>query len=108
MYFQGKMECKKVFKLDHADDWNETLICLSEGTATLEQQQAAIEQIRGLEKISAWKDQMINQLLEARDTLDNAIRDGALRELKLQEQLETSMAALNTCHGALHRMRVKH
>jgi hypothetical protein len=101
-------ECKKVIKLEHADDWSQTLLCLSEGNATLEQQQAAIAQIQGLEEICAWKDQMINQLLEARDTLDDAIRAGALREVKLQEQLETSMAALNTCHGALHRMRAKH
>ena len=108
MYFQVMRECKKVTKLDYADDWNQTLLCLSEGNATLEQQQSAIEHIQGLEKICAWKDQMINQLLEARDTLDNAIRDGALRELKLQEQLEASMSALNTCHGAMHRMRVKH
>jgi hypothetical protein len=34
------------------------------------------------------------------------MHDARIEELEVQ--LEAAMAALNTCHGALHRVRVKH
>ena len=54
----------------------------------------------------AHKDSYVNDDLSGQQYIRADIHDARIEVLEVQ--LQAAMVALNTCHGALHRMRVKH